>query len=68
MPTRLNPTTVTATVQRCGCRQQPFLNRDDLWTAALSAADTVTEITHNHPEGMKGARGDNPRDLACVSR
>lgn len=32
-----------------------FLNRDDL-DAALSAADTVTEITHNHPEGMKGAR------------
>ena len=31
------------------------LNRDDL-DAALSAADTVTEITHNHPEGMKGAR------------
>ena len=32
-----------------------FLNRDDL-DAALAAADTVTEITHNHPEGMKGAR------------
>ena len=32
-----------------------FLNRDDL-DAALSAADRVTEITHNHPEGMKGAR------------
>ena len=32
-----------------------FLNRDDL-TAALSASDRVTEITHNHPEGMKGAR------------
>ena len=32
-----------------------FLNRDDLG-AALSASDTVTEITHNHPEGMKGAR------------
>ena len=32
-----------------------FLNREDLG-AALSASDRVTEITHNHPEGMKGAR------------
>ena len=32
-----------------------FLHRDGL-DAALSAADKVTEITHNHPEGMKGAR------------
>ena len=32
-----------------------FLNRNDL-EAALSASDKVTEITHNHPEGMKGAR------------
>ncbi len=32
-----------------------FLYRDDL-DAALAAADKVTEITHNHPEGMKGAR------------
>ena len=32
-----------------------FLNRDNL-DAALSASDKVTEITHNHPEGMKGAR------------
>ena len=32
-----------------------FLNRDNL-DAALAAADKVTEITHNHPEGMKGAR------------
>ena len=32
-----------------------FLNRDDL-AAALAAADKLTEITHNHPEGMKGAR------------
>ena len=32
-----------------------FLNRNDL-DAALSASDKVTEITHNHPEGMKGAR------------
>ena len=32
-----------------------FLNRDNLDTA-LSASDKVTEITHNHPEGMKGAR------------
>ena len=32
-----------------------FLNRNDLDTA-LAASDKVTEITHNHPEGMKGAR------------
>lgn len=32
-----------------------FLNCNDL-DAALAAADSVTEITHNHPEGMKGAR------------
>ena len=32
-----------------------FLNRSNL-EAALSASDKVTEITHNHPEGMKGAR------------
>ena len=32
-----------------------FLNREDL-AAALAAADKVTEITHNHSEGMKGAR------------
>ena len=32
-----------------------FLNRDNL-NAALNAADKVTAITHNHPEGIKGAR------------
>ena len=32
-----------------------FLYRDNL-DAALAAADRVTAITHNHPEGMKGAR------------
>ena len=32
-----------------------FLHRDDL-DAALTAADKVTAITHDHPEGMKGAR------------
>lgn len=32
-----------------------FLNRGEL-AAALSAADKVTKITHNHPEGIKGAR------------
>ena len=32
-----------------------FLCRDDL-AAALAAADRVTAITHDHPEGMKGAR------------
>ena len=40
-----------------GMRVSPaaFLNRGDL-EAALAAADGVTEVTHNHPEGMKGAR------------
>ncbi len=53
-----------------------FLNRDDL-DAALSASDKVTEITHNHPEGMKGARatthaiwlafqGENPDTIRQV--
>ncbi len=32
-----------------------YLNREDLDTA-LAASDRVTEITHNHPEGLKGAR------------
>lgn len=32
-----------------------FINRGDL-DAALAAADKITEITHNHPDGMKGAR------------
>ena len=33
-----------------------FLNRNNDVADALAAADRVTEITHNHPEGMKGAR------------
>ena len=32
-----------------------FLHRGDL-EAALTASDKVTAITHNHPEGIKGAR------------
>ena len=32
-----------------------YLNRDDL-PAALAASDRVTGVTHDHPEGMKGAR------------
>ena len=32
-----------------------FLNRDDL-SAALTAADTVTLVSHDHPEAIKGAR------------
>ena len=32
-----------------------FLNRDEL-PAALAASDRVTGVTHDHPEGMKGAR------------
>lgn len=32
-----------------------FLYRDDL-DAALAASDKVTAITHDHPEGIKGAR------------
>ena len=53
-----------------------FLNRNDL-DAALSSSDKVTEITHNHPEGMKGARatthtiwlasqGESPADIRQV--
>ena len=32
-----------------------YLNRDSL-SAALEASDLVTAVTHNHPEGLKGAR------------
>lgn len=53
-----------------------FLNRSNL-DAALAASDKVTEITHNHPEGMKGARatthtiwlafqGESPTDIREV--
>lgn len=53
-----------------------FLNRENL-DAALAASDKVTEITHNHPEGIKGARatthaiwlafqGENPADIREV--
>ena len=40
-----------------GMRVSPaaFLNRGNL-EAALVASDKVTAITHNHPEGIKGAR------------
>lgn len=34
-----------------------YLNRDDL-AAALAASDRVTAITHDHAEGMKGARAN----------
>ena len=33
-----------------------YLNRSRPLQEALGAADRVTEITHNHPEGIKGAR------------
>ena len=33
-----------------------FLNRDRPLEEALRAADRVTAVTHDHPEGMKGAR------------
>ncbi len=33
-----------------------FLNRDSDLSVALAAADKVTLITHNHDEGVKGAR------------
>ena len=33
-----------------------FLNRDRPVEVALRAADRVTGVTHDHPEGMKGAR------------
>lgn len=34
-----------------------FLNRGRALEDALAAADRVTAVTHNHAEGMKGARG-----------
>ena len=39
-----------------GMRVSPaaYLNRGDL-AAALAATERITEITHNHPEGIKGA-------------
>ena len=53
-----------------------FLNRGSL-SAALTATDVVTELTHNHPESMKGARatthaiwlafqGQDPMDIRQV--
>ena len=33
-----------------------FLNRDADLSVALEASDLVTAVTHNHPEGLKGAR------------
>ena len=33
-----------------------FLNREDLNAALAAAADKVTVISHDHPEGVKGAR------------
>ena len=33
-----------------------FLNRNRPLEEALAASDRVTEVTHNHPEGLKGAR------------
>ena len=54
-----------------------FLNRDRPLAEALAAADRVTRITHDHPEGMKGARaathaiwlafqGEAPRSIATA--
>ena len=54
-----------------------FLNRDRTLAEALAAADRVTRITHDHPEGMKGARaathaiwmafqGEAPRSIATA--
>ena len=34
---------------------------------ALLMSDSVTEITHNHPEGMKGARAVNFRRIGAIS-
>ena len=54
-----------------------FLNRRRPLPEALAAADRVTGITHDHPEGMKGARatthaiwmafqGESPRSIAAA--
>ena len=48
-------------VQQLGQRRRDarlagdILNKDSL-SSALEASDKVTGVTHNHPEGMKGAR------------
>ena len=39
----------------CASRPAAYLNRDNL-ASALEASDLVTAVTHNHSEGLKGAR------------
>ena len=54
-----------------------FLNRRGSLAGALAAADRVTTITHDHPEGIRGARavtsaiwmafqGEAPRSIAAM--
>ncbi len=52
-----NPAPYNSWGNGAGMRVSPaaFLNKDSL-SNALEASDKVTRITHNHPEGMKGAR------------
>ena len=52
-----NPAPYNSWGNGAGMRVSPaaFLNKDSL-SNALAASDKVTRITHNHSEGMKGAR------------
>ena len=52
-----DPTPYKSWGNGAGMRVSPaaFLNKDSL-SNALAASDKVTRITHNHSEGMKGAR------------
>lgn len=75
---RKNPKPYNSFGNGAGMRVSPaaFLNRGDL-SAALAASDRVTKITHNHSEGIKGARatthaiwlafnGKSPADIRAV--
>ena len=50
-----------------GMRVSPaaYLNRDNL-ASALEASDLVTAVTHNHPEGLKGAGAHSRRRFVPV--
>ena len=76
MKMRPNRTEVTGTVRPMRVSPAAFLHRGEL-DAALAASDKVTLITHNHPEGIKGARvtthaiwlayhGENAADIRNV--
>lgn len=53
-----NPTPYQSFGNGAAMRVSPaaFLNRERPLENALAASDRVTEVTHDHPEGLKGAR------------